>query len=195
MSAGASKPLRIVVYDATERSFPWLTIWWALGVWLLSRADVKIAARSWEEAYARIESGIRRKGKGGLRTVDLQVWGHGYQGAPLIARKRVDLARLARALSLALPASTVWFRACDVAEGPDGHEFMRNAVAALGLTVVAHCAVVSAPNPFRQDEICALRPPPADPDVWWSLSGSELPSCGTLRMSVPTFAYRTTRPP
>lgn len=178
------RPLRIVVYDTTERSWPWLTIWWTLGAVLLSRADAAIGVRSWGEACARIESELRRRG---AQVVDLQVWGHGHQGAPLIAGHGPELEELARALDLALPGSTVWFRSCDVAEGRAGHAFMAEAVRVLGHAVVAHCAVISAPNPLRQGEVCALRPGEA---VWWSLTGSELPSCGTLRMSPPDFAFQ-----
>lgn len=181
-----SAPLRIVVYDAAEKGFPWLGVWWAIGATVLSGADVKIGARSWVEAIARIESAVHRRPD---RAIDLQIWSHGYQGAPLIAGEglRPHLRALANALPWATEGTTVWFRACDVAEGARGHAFMRDAVAELCVPVIAHCAVISLPYPWQQREVCALRPGEA---VWWSLTGSELPSCSTLRMKPPQFAFK-----
>lgn len=193
MTTTEPSPLRIVAHDAEESGWPFLGVWWAVGAAVLSGADVRIAARSWAEAIARIESAVRRNPG---RAVDLQVWGHGYQGSPLIAGE--ELRPHLRALAYALaPApreddgTTVWFRACDVAEGTRGHTFMRDAVAALGVPVLAHCAVISLPYPWEQREICALRP---GESPWWSLSGSELPSCSTLRMSPPRFAFQRRAP-
>ncbi len=180
----ASRPTRIVIRDAAEPSH--LRYWWAIGAAVISGADVVLAVRSWDEAYTRLEAVVRKQGLVG-RPVDLQVWGHGYQGAPLIAGKAVSLPMLADALVLTHESSTVWFRACDVAEGPAGHRFMAEAVVEIGCTVVAHCAVISLPYPWEQREICALRP--GEP-VWWSLSGEELQSCSTFRMTVPAWAYR-----
>lgn len=188
-------PLRIVVYDAAERGWPYLGVWWAVGAAVLSGADARIGARSWAEAIARIESAVRREPG---RPVDLQIWGHGYQGSPLIAGEelRPHLGALCHALARTWAAevegSTVWFRACDVAEGLRGHAFMRDASRALGVPVIAHCAVIAAPYPWEQREICALRP---GEEPWWSLSGSELPSCSTLRMSPPRFAFAPEDPP
>lgn len=184
-----TRPLRIVVHDTAERGWPWLGVWWAIGARVLSGAGVVIGARSWGEACLRIDSAVRRNLG---RPVQLQIWGHGYQGAPLIAGE--PLSPYLRMLSDAIArpggepddGSSVWFRSCDVAEGPRGHAFMRDAVAKLGVPVIAHCAVISLPYPWQQREICALRP---GEDVWWSLDGSELPACSTLRMAPPAWAF------
>lgn len=188
------KPLRIVVYDAAERGWPFLGVWWAIGAQVLAGAGgVKIGARSWDEAIARINSAARRNLG---RPVDLQIWGHGYQGAPLLAGEplRPYLRMLADAISqpgaTEDDGTTVWFRACDVAEGPRGHAFMRDAADTLGVPVLGHCAVISLPYPWQQRELCGLRP--GEP-VWWSLTGAELPSCSTLRMTPPAWAFGPSR--
>jgi hypothetical protein len=180
----ATRPLRIVVHDTAERGWPWLGVWWAIGARVLSGAGVVIGARSWEEAFRRIASAIRRNPG---RPIDLQIWGHGYSGAPLIDGDGPHLLSFAHAIEGApREGSTVWLRSCDVAEGPRGHSWMTQAVAALGVPIIAHCAVISLPYPWQQREICALRP---GETVWWSLTGSELPACSTLRMRPPAFAF------
>lgn len=171
--------LRVLVYDTTQTGWPPLSALWRTGA-LISGADVVIPASGWADAYdalAEID-----------RPVDqLQVWGHGYPGQPLINGRSVDLVQLSQSLRTIHPRTEVWFRACDVAMGQSGHTFMRAAVARLKCTVVAHCAVVAWPNPAWQAQICALRP---GEDVWWSLSGDELRGCSTFRMTVPAHAYR-----
>lgn len=167
---------KIVAYDAAEGGF--LGFAWGFGTAVLAGADYRVPARSWAE----LVDWLAVHGTSAWAPVDLQVWSHGAPGAPLIARRRPNLGALAEQLPT---GSTVWWRACDVHGGPDGHAFARD-VAARGLTSVGHCAVVSWPWPLEQREICALRP---GESVWWSESGSELRSCGTLRMTVPSFAY------
>lgn len=169
-----------LVYDTTEKGWPWLSTWWALGA-LVSGADHVIPAATWPDAYEGLAA-IR----GPLDLV--MVWGHGNDGTPLINGHTVDLDRLAAALPRLKPESEVWFRSCEVFRGPKGKRFAEQAVAKLGCNVVAHTKIVSAPNPLRQAGLCALRP---GERPWWSDTGDELPGCSTLRMTVPAKAYRS----
>jgi len=169
--------VRIVLYDTTERSMPYLSTIWAAGA-MFSRSDYVLAVSSWGEAYARL-SAIER------RISLLQVWGHGAEGRPLIAGQPVDLGRLS-AVADTDSQSEVWWRACDVAGGALGHAFMRAASRYLGCRVVGHCAVISWPNPLVQREIVGLKP---GQEPWWPLSGQGLPSCSALRMTPPPWAY------
>lgn len=172
--------MRCVVLDTTEKSAPWLSTWWTLGSYV-SGADVVVRAASWPEAY----DGIVEAGAEG-RISDLQVWGHGDDGRPLIAGSPPNLLALAAALGPPHPGDTVWWRSCETHRGPRGQMFAAEVVRRLGRTSVGHCVVISAPLPWRQGAICALRP---GESPWWPLDGAGLPGVSTLRMSVPAFAY------
>lgn len=170
--------MRIVVYDAAEGGF--LGLSWSVGSAVLSGADARIAARSWDDAIGGLGALALRTGP----PVDVQVWGHGAPGAPYMAG--VALGSRLDAFAARLPkGSTVWWRSCDVHGGAAGHRFAAS-VAARGLTSVGHCTVISWPNPLTQGEICALRP---GETVWWTESGAELRGCGVTRMTVPAWAY------
>lgn len=167
--------MRVVALDATDR----LTPFWRLGS-LVSGADLVVRAASWEDVYDALAplAGVR----------DLQIWGHGFSGAPVIDGRRVDLLELGRAWHPAAGA-VVWFRSCEVAKGVTGQTFMRDAARVLGCSVVGHCAVISSPNPLWQREIAGLRP---GQEPWWPPDGAGLRGCSTLRMSVPDHAWRPT---
>ncbi len=170
--------LRVLVYDTTERGAPYLSAWWALGS-LISGADVVVGADTWADAYDRLHELSQ--------PVDLvSVWGHGTAGKPVIAGRTVDLVQLGQALRTIRPTGAVWWRSCEVHRGAAGHAFARAVTERLGCASVGHTAVVSAPNPLVQRGICALRP---GETPWWPLDGRGLPSCSTLRMSVPAWAY------
>lgn len=181
--AVSGRPGTVLVYDTTERRAPWLSRWWSLGS-LISRSAVVIPAASWSEAYDRL---------GEIRDpVDLvQVWGHGDDGAPLIAGRDVNLRALAGALPTLHPASELWWRSCEVHRGAAGRQFAADAVRILGCVSVGHCKVISWPNPLRQAAICALRP--TDPGPWWDPSGAGLPGAWLSEMDVPSRAYTPLR--
>jgi len=171
--------VKVLVYDTTERGWPFLSTWWALGA-LISGTDEKIAAPTWADAYLQLAK-IRQP-------IDLlMVWGHGTAGRPLINGRAVNLDKLAQSCTTLRPESEVWFRSCEVFRGQKGKRFAEDAVAALGCNVVAHTKVVSAPNPLWQRGLCALRP---GERPWWTDEGDELPGCSTLAMRVPPKAYR-----
>ena len=177
------RPLRIVVLDATERRAPWLSLWWRLGA-AVSGADAVVRAGSWDEAYRGISRALADLGG---RALDLQIWGHGDDGRPLIDGGPVSLHALHAALGILPKDSTVWWRSCEVHRGPRGQRFAEDAVRILGCVSVGHCVVVSAPNPLRQGAICALR---QGQRPWWPPDGAGLRGCSTLRMAVPRWAYR-----
>lgn len=170
----------IVVYDKTEDGYPWLSTWWSLGAFF-SGADDVFAVSSWGEVYRELSDYPYN--------IDLlSIWGHGRAGAPLINGAHPLLSSFRSAVDGRLgPKSEIWWRSCDVHKGRAGKRFAESVVETLGCASVGHCAVISAPNPLWQREICALRPGEA---AWWSNSGSELPGCSTLRMTVPKKAYK-----
>lgn len=168
--------MRVVVYDTTETRPPFLSTWWGLGA-AISGADVVIRAGSWGEAYSEL-----RKVDG--RIHQLQVWGHGNDGAPYIAGLTVSLTQLRNATPGGIGA--VWWRACEVHRGPKGKAFALDVTRTLAADSVGHCVVISAPNPLVQGAICALRP---GEHPWWDDYGKGLRGCSTLRMTPPGWAY------
>lgn len=173
--------MRIVVLDTTAGG---LSTLWRLGS-LISGADVVVRARTWTEAYEGIGDAMNFATT--REPVDLQVWGHGTDGAPLIDGVPVSLAALRRELDGAPARSTVWWRSCSVHRGPRGRLFAQQVCDTLGFSSIGHCVVISAPNPLVQGAVCALRP---GQDPWWDPHGAGLRGCSTLRMEPPTWAFR-----
>lgn len=176
--------MKIVFYDTTETKptslspvpLTWL---WRLGV-KFTGADKVFGVSSWEEVYDHLEA---------LDQVDeIQVWGHGRPGSPLINGHHPDLVLLATVLSgKTTEATTIWWRSCDVHRGSLGHAFARRCSLLLNVVSVGHCAVISWPNPLIQKAICALRP---EEMPWWPEDGSGLPNVWTTTMKVPMKAYK-----
>lgn len=175
--------MRIVVLDTTAGS---LSTLWRLGS-VISGAEVVVRAASWSEAYDGIGDALERASV--PVRLDLQIWGHGDDGAPLIDGHSVSLAALRREIGVVDRTSTVWWRSCEVHRGPRGRLFAKQTTEVLGCCSVGHCAVISAPNPLVQGAICALRP---GQEPWWDPAGKGLRGCSTLRMAVPSWAFRST---
>lgn len=142
--------LRVLLYDDTQG---FLTRCWRIGS-RLSRWDAIIAASSWQEAVQRIAllpDGIR----------ELQFWGHGTDGQPLIAQRM--LSSYITDLSVAgrfhkIPNSLIWWRACNVFGGARGRDFAIAAPRVTGCAHVGHTRVISWPWPFLQSGGYAIRP-------------------------------------
>ena len=166
---------RVMIFDSGARPRV-LPLAWRAGS-LIDGAR-SYGVRSWGEAYAQLQA--HRVSHGPIR--EIQVWSHGYPGRPMIGPDGPDLDALRSAAGDQL--SLIWWRSCDVHRS---HRFARDASRILGATSVGHCAVISAPIPWQQRAICALRP---GEDPWWDPSGEGLRACSALRMRVPDFAYR-----
>lgn len=152
--------LNVVVFDTTERRFPALTAWWRLGgrcARAAGYADVVIGADSWESALGQMCEAVRERS----RTHDraniglLQFWGHGTDGAMLIAGKRLDtesllpesrlwpvLDELRRAMDPA--RGRLWFRGCNTFRGEEGRRFAQNTAAFFGVPVVGQTFIIWA---------------------------------------------------
>lgn len=170
------RPKIITVWDKAERSG--LEIFWALGT-LIDRGPSK-GVKTWLEAMDYIDECFEKYG-----VIEVHFWGHGATATPLIDRSpfpwRVFVNRMRGKLS------RIWFRMCSVARGRNGRRLMARVSNGVGCDVVAHAKVISWPNPLKAYSGVALRPGEVP---WWTDHGDELPSCSTLRMTVPAKFYR-----
>jgi hypothetical protein len=146
------KPLRLVVYDATQRSRPprALGLSWQCGTWLyrgLGRIDAAFGARSFDEAFAWLSRHDRDR-----PIAELQFWGHGKWGRALIDEESFDRTALAPGHRLAagvaafrerlVPGGLVWFRTCETLGAVPGQDFARALGDHLGARVAGHTFVI-----------------------------------------------------
>ncbi len=164
---------RVILYDNTDK----LTPFWRAGS-LISGTPRDLPATSWEHAYDLL---AEEQARSPIR--ELQVWGHGYAGRPMIAGRSVSLRRLAAACPT---LDLVWWRSCDVHRAARGRAFAEAASRILEAVVVGHTVVISKPWPLHHRRICALRP---GERVWWD-DDTNLGLARTIAMRVPAIAYR-----
>ena len=143
--------MRVLVYDSTAG---FLSTLWSIGRFL-SKWDLVIAAKSWEHAIDEMLTL-------GEPVEELQFWGHGTAGGPLINGAPVTKYRLV-AIKDACRFSEaenpfIWWRACDVFSRAAGVDFALAAVETTGCAHVGHTRVISAPWPFLQSGGYGLRP-------------------------------------
>lgn len=133
-----SKPYRIMAYDDTYRNvtFGVEATWRAGSVLFRPWFDKVVAAKSWEDVLAAVADAW--KGAGAGRPIELQFWGHGAPGRPLIGGVGPETkdTRWAK-------VHTVWFRCCSVFRGERGDEFAFQ-LTRQGCRVVAHTVVIGA---------------------------------------------------
>ncbi|HEY3498291.1 MAG TPA: hypothetical protein VGK73_26530, partial [Polyangiaceae bacterium] len=146
------KPLRLVVYDATQRSRPprALGLAWQLGTYLyrgLGRIDAAYGARSFGEALDWL---------GRYRTerpiAELQFWGHGRWGRILIGRESLDRSALLPGAALEpklaglrarfAPDPLVWLRTCETLGARPGQDFARALGDYFGARIAGHTFVI-----------------------------------------------------
>jgi hypothetical protein len=164
VSATVSKPLRLLVYDATQRTRPprALGLSWQVGSYLyrgLGHIDAALGARSFEEAFAWLATHERER-----PIAELQFWGHGKWGRALIDRESLDRRALSRGHPLhgGLSAfrerlsddALVWFRTCETLGAEPGHTFASALSDFLGASVAGHTFVIG----FFQSGLHRLRP-------------------------------------
>jgi len=158
------QPLRLVVYDATQRARPprALGLSWQLGTYLyrgLGRVDAAFGARSFAEAFSWLSTHERER-----PIAELQFWGHGRWGRALIERESFDRSALAQghALHAGVRAfrerlsgdALVWFRTCETLGAERGHSFASALSDFLGASVAGHTFVIG----YFQSGLHRLRP-------------------------------------
>lgn len=158
------RPLRLVVYDATQRARPprALGLSWQLGTYLyrgLGRVDAAFGAQSFAEAFHWLGSHERER-----PIAELQFWGHGRWGRALIEGESLDRRALAEghALHAGVCAfrerlsrdALVWFRTCETLGAEPGHDFASALSDFLGASVAGHTFVIG----YFQSGLHCLRP-------------------------------------
>ena len=168
MSTAASRPLRLVVFDATDTrrrtlpartadgsagTSPGLTPIWRAGAFLhcLARAaDGRLAASSWGEALSWVARTSHERGR---KVGSVQVWGHGGWGWMQLGETRLDQSALrpGHALApaidalcdcLAGPEALFWLRCCSAFGHTTGRHFARELAARLGAKVAGHTYII-----------------------------------------------------
>lgn len=157
-------PLRLLVYDATQRARPprALGFSWQLGSYLyraLGRIDAAFGARSFQEAFAWLATHERHR-----PIAELQFWGHGKWGRALLDSESFDRRALSEghALHAGLRAfrerlsddALVWFRTCETLGAAPGHDFASALADFLGASVAGHTFVIG----YFQSGLHRLRP-------------------------------------
>lgn len=154
-------PLRLLVYDATDR----LTPAWRAGSWLyrrLGRIDLAHPATSWAGALDWLAT-VRA----GEPIGEIQFWGHGHWGQALIARTDVlDAsatepghplhATLMRIRMRLIPGGRAlwWWRTCETYGARAGHDFAVRWTRMLDCTTAGHTYVIG----LWQSGLVVLRP-------------------------------------
>lgn len=125
--------MRVLIYDASEQSFVGRTWCWGAALFR-QRFDYILPAESWDDAEYAVSL---------LERVDeLQFWGHGGQGRPLIDRVPMTKSFAETLGTKTHDDSLVWFRSCYVFGGATGQSFARAMVRVLGCRVAAHTRLV-----------------------------------------------------
>jgi hypothetical protein len=157
--------MRLLVYDATctDRPAPLgLSRIWRAGGWLydrLGRLDAIRGVASWEEALSWLAS--QRE-----PISEIQFWGHGKWGRPLMDGQPLDRTALEEGHALeghlrAIRERLVpdgralwWFRACETFGALAGHDFARAWTDFFGCRAAGHTYIIG----FWQSGLHALRP-------------------------------------
>lgn len=127
---------KIMAYDNTYADVRFgVEATWRYGAMLFgSRFNEVIAASSWNDILVAVTAA---KAADPQREIELQVWGHGAKGAPLIGRYAANPSDVRWA-----NAHTVWFRCCYAFAGAEGKVFA--AKMAEKCRVVAHTVIIGA---------------------------------------------------
>lgn len=124
--------MKVLVFDTAEKSY--LGFLWKAGAFLLSVFfDKVIPAKTWEEA---LESVFEFATEQNTLLDEVQVWGHGLPGQPLIAGKAMPTDDYRISIS-----KRWWFRSCGVFSGLIGHEFA-SSFSLRGIEVAGHTTVM-----------------------------------------------------
>ncbi len=157
-----AKPLRLVVYDATQAARPprWLGQSWRVGARLYrlrGAIDDSLGAGTFEGAFTWLER-VKEP------IAELQFWGHGKWGRALIAKQSWDrtalgvthpLRRGLEALRERLaPDALIWFRTCETLGALAGRDFARALGDFTGARVAGHTFEIG----FFQSGLHALAP-------------------------------------
>jgi len=150
------KTRKILIFDDADKGIAGRA--WRIGAKIFGHSfDDVIAATSVRRAMQDLER-IFPLGKPHSVDVEVQIWGHGFDGRPRIAGETIthDMPAL-------LVADTLWLRSCSVMHGEAGHNFSEY-LAQRGVDVVGHCGII---GPWgAHSGLVGLRASP-DARAWW----------------------------
>lgn len=157
-------PLRLVVYDVTQRARPprALGLAWQAGSLLyrgLGRIHASFPAHDWATALDWLAHYEPTHAIG-----EVQFWGHGKWGRALIQDESLDRsalvpghpleARLSALRERLTPNALVWFRTCETLGARQGQDFARALGDHLGARIAGHTFVIG----YYQSGLHSLAP-------------------------------------
>lgn len=165
---------RLLIYDATDKSYIGQS--WRVGAFLFQGLfDSVVGVKDIQEARDAF-------GDQGNWWDEIQIWGHGAAGAPMIGRSSFRPDEKWR-------ASLVWFRSCYVLRGQAGYEFAFD-MAQTGTAVAGHTRLI---GPWGMHSgLYALH---ENQDPWWSIhdKGGSAPwlprTIPATEMELPPWAF------
>ena len=149
MATKKQEPLRLMIYDATQRTG--LSQSWFVGGALYESMrwlDDCQGFDSWEKALTWV---VDRSIDTGRKVSQIQFWGHGSRGAAYLNgvalnENAFSVPRWSQLLGeirwhLA-PGASIWFRTCGTFGGDRGHAFARNWALGMGCRVAGHTHII-----------------------------------------------------
>jgi len=134
--------MKVVIFDSTENGIKewfWRRYMQARVGWR------KFGASSWDDAAEAIGAAYRGavmklkpQHRAAFRLSEVQIWGDGASGLPMIAGKPMSEAFIRRIQVSVGPESLVWFRMCSVLFGGKGQAFAERTAKELGCRIAGH---------------------------------------------------------
>lgn len=128
--------MKIILYDASQDGL----LGWSWSIGSFRPGWTRIGVKSWWDAKDKIIDAARP----GTRLQELQLWGHGEPGEPLIASKTPQDSFWNSIATLVEANSLIWFRMCSVLYGVKGLMFVQDIADKLGCRVAAHTRVIGS---------------------------------------------------
>jgi len=136
--------MKILIYDKSEKTFVGLS--WKVGSFFfgtfLRYFDHVCGASSWEDAFEWIEKTCEKTGK---PIKELQYWGHGLPGVPILNKHPLPIGLFLHIQKSIMPSTLIWFRCCAVFNGEQGHDFAKSISNFVKCRIAAHTFNIGFP--------------------------------------------------
>jgi hypothetical protein len=134
--------VKVIIYDASVGGF--LGASWASWAKVQAARGWKVlGVKSWDDAIGKLTQRLLFEDG----SVDeIQLWGHGSPGIPLIGGEQITTNVVVVLRRVLTAGSLVWFRMCSVFFGEKGRQFAEQTSRILGCRVAGHTHII---GPFQ----------------------------------------------